>query len=161
MSDPGPAQDRNEAIFLGMMEVFTTRRFDRLGEFLHDDYTEDYPQSGERIPNLAALRAIFENYPGMAQVQRPASLVKVSGGREQWVLSPTFTVIRTVTTPDEVTAVRLANYPDGSTWWAIGIYRVRDGKIASSVTYFAAPFEAPAWRAPYVERLESPTEAAG
>ena len=37
------------------------------------------------------------------------------------------------------------------------IYTVIDGKIARITSYFAAPFEAPAWRAPYVEK--APAEA--
>jgi hypothetical protein len=31
---------------------------------------------------------------------------------------------------------------------------VRDGKIAKVTEYFANPFEAPAWRADFVERME-------
>jgi hypothetical protein len=31
------------------------------------------------------------------------------------------------------------------------VVEFRDGKIARMTDYFAAPFEAPAWRAPYVE----------
>ena len=161
------SESPNEVLFRGLMEAMNARRFDRLGQFLHEDYTEDYPQSGERITSLAAFRAILDQYPGReAERARPTTVpeagdLRVSGGHDQWVLSPSFTVIRTVSNSDEVTAVRRIHYPDGSAWWAIGIYHVRAGKIASGVTYFAAPFEAPAWRAPYVERIGAAGDAEG
>jgi hypothetical protein len=33
------------------------------------------------------------------------------------------------------------------------LVQVRDGKIYRETAYFAAPFEAPEWRAPWVERM--------
>jgi ketosteroid isomerase-like protein len=36
----------------------------------------------------------------------------------------------------------------------VGIIEFRDGKIARMTEYFANPFEAPAWRADLVERME-------
>jgi hypothetical protein len=38
----------------------------------------------------------------------------------------------------------------------IVIVELRDGKVAKSTTWYAPPFEAPQWRAPFVERFESP-----
>jgi hypothetical protein len=32
------------------------------------------------------------------------------------------------------------------------IIKIREGIIAEETTYFAAPFEAPEWRRPYVEK---------
>jgi hypothetical protein len=34
---------------------------------------------------------------------------------------------------------------------------MRDGRIAKVTEYFANPFEAPAWRADFVERMEPAT----
>ena len=45
-----------------------------------------------------------------------------------------------------------ARYPDGSDYHVISILEVRDGLIAKVTTYFAAEFEAPDWRAGWVER---------
>ena len=42
-------------------------------------------------------------------------------------------------------------YPNGETWHAVSLITLRDGKISKITDYFGAPFEAPAWRAPYVE----------
>jgi hypothetical protein len=36
----------------------------------------------------------------------------------------------------------------------VSIGEVRDSKIAKVTEYFANPFEAPAWRAGFVERME-------
>ena len=43
-------------------------------------------------------------------------------------------------------------YPNGETWQAVSLFELTDGKISKITSYFAAPFEAPAWRAPYVEK---------
>ncbi len=34
------------------------------------------------------------------------------------------------------------------------MYRLRDGRIVREVTYWAEPFESPAWRAAWVEAIE-------
>jgi len=46
------------------------------------------------------------------------------------------------------------DYGDGIPVSYIGIGEVRDGKVAKMTEYFANPFEAPAWRADVVERME-------
>jgi hypothetical protein len=38
----------------------------------------------------------------------------------------------------------------------IQIIELRQGKIAKTTSWYAAPFEAPAWRAEYVERFSPP-----
>jgi hypothetical protein len=45
-------------------------------------------------------------------------------------------------------------YPDGSTWHHVTLMTLRGGKIWRETTYFAEPFEAPEWRAPFAERIE-------
>jgi hypothetical protein len=46
------------------------------------------------------------------------------------------------------------DYGDGIPVSYVGIGELRDGKIARTTSYFANPFEAPAWRADIVERME-------
>ena len=41
----------------------------------------------------------------------------------------------------------------GRSYHAVSIYEFREGKIARETDYFAEPFEAPAWRAQWVERM--------
>lgn len=45
-------------------------------------------------------------------------------------------------------------YPDGSTWFYVVLLEIHDRKVYRETEYFAAPFEAPAWRRPYVERMD-------
>ena len=49
---------------------------------------------------------------------------------------------------DRGTAVFRIRYSDDSSWWAITIYGLRDGRISQSRGFFAPDFEAPDWRAP-------------
>jgi hypothetical protein len=53
------------------------------------------------------------------------------------------------------TATGRVRYPDGSVWHVIQIFRVRDGRIRELTSYFAEPFDAPEWRAPYREPIGS------
>jgi len=48
-------------------------------------------------------------------------------------------------------------YPNGETWHIVSLIEFRDGKISKITSYFGAPFEAPAWRAPYVEKAATAT----
>ena len=52
---------------------------------------------------------------------------------------------------DQFTATGQVKYPNGETWHLVSLIELRDGKIAKITDYFGAPFEAPAWRAPYVK----------
>jgi len=106
---------------------------------LSDDFVEEYPQSGERIRGKDNRRGIIENYPGGTPQE-----ASESGP------SPKPPVITGA--GDRFTATGQIKYPNGETWHAISLIEVRDGKINKLTSYFAAPFEAPAWRAPYVEK---------
>jgi ketosteroid isomerase-like protein len=114
---------------------------------LSDDFVEQYPQSGERIVGKKNRRAIIENYPGgqpretSATAPSPKRPVVTGGGNE-------FTVAGQI------------KYPNGETWQFVSLVELRDGKIARITDYFGAPFEAPAWRAPYVEVERAAAEAA-
>jgi len=57
---------------------------------------------------------------------------------------------------DRGTALNRVRYPDGSRWWAVNIYELRDGKVAHSRSFFAPEFEPPDWRAPFREAPEAP-----
>ena len=42
-------------------------------------------------------------------------------------------------------------YPNGEKYNIAMIIKVRDDLVAEETTYFAAPFDAPEWRRPYVD----------
>jgi hypothetical protein len=106
---------------------------------LSDDIVEIYPQSGERIVGKDNRRAIIENYPGGTPRETSESRL---GAKPPEITGA----------GDRFTAAGQITYPNGETWYVIGLFDVRDGKISKITSYFAQPFEAPAWRAPYVER---------
>jgi hypothetical protein len=111
----------------------------------------EWPQSGERVRGSANDRAIMENWPG----GRPSDLsVRVVGSEDQWVLTPSNTIHRVVGSGDFWFADGTSVYPDGSTWFLAVLIQLRDGKVHRETWYFAPPFEAPAWRAAWVERME-------
>ena len=113
---------------------------------LSDDFVEEYPQSGERIRGKDNRRALIENYPG--GTPREASTTRSSAK------APVI-----IGAGDQFAAAGEITYPNGETWHAVSLIEVRDEKISRITAYFAAPFEAPAWRAAYVEEEITPTKS--
>jgi ketosteroid isomerase-like protein len=108
-----------------------TNDFKAAGEFLHDDYVLEWPQSGERIRGRANFVAINENYP--------------AHGRWE------FAVRRVVAEQDEV--VSDVEVTDGViTGRAITFSTIRDGKIAHQLEFWPDPFVPPGWRAEWTEK---------
>jgi ketosteroid isomerase-like protein len=140
-----PVHERAMGGFAG---IISRHDWDRIGDFVTDDATFEYPQSGERFRGVANIRAQFENHPNI----RPGTsrLDEIIGGTT-YALTPTYTVIGIDGSGDRGTAVVRVHYSDDSWWWAINLYELRDGRISRSRTFFAPDFEAPDWRAPYRE----------
>ena len=125
-----------------------------LAGVLAADYVEEYPQSGEVVRGLNKLIAILQNYPGRqaASTLGDISTLIVKASDAYRAVGPTFAVVRVEGAGDAGVSTVRATYPDGSRWWIISLYTVRDGFIASSRTFFAPDFPAPEWRAQWVER---------
>ena len=109
----------------------------------------EYPQSGERFRSLQNIRAQFENYPNLGP--GTTQLEEVIGGTTAYALTPRYTLVTVDGSGDRGIAINRVVYPDGSHWWAVNLYELRDGKVAHSRTYFAPEFEPPDWRAPFRE----------
>jgi len=135
-------------VMVTMAEIISRGDFDRLAEAFHQDALFEYPQSGERFRGLANIRAQFENYPDLDP--GGSQLAEVIGD-EAYALTPTYTVIRVEGTGQRGTAVVRVRYPDGSLWWVLNLYELREGRIARIRAYFAPDFEPPDWRAPFRE----------
>lgn len=138
-------------------KALSGRRFDLLAEVLAEDYVEEYPQSGETVRGRDNLIAIIRNYPGL-DPDAPlgdVSTLSVKPSDAYKVVAPTFSVVRVQGAGDSGVSTLRATYPDGSRWWVVGLYTLRSGKIASSRTFFAPDFPAPAWRAQWAERSGS------
>ena len=135
-------------IIAGWAQIISTHDWERMGHFVHDDVVLEYPQSGERFVGLANLRKQFENYPDLGP--GTSELDEIIGDTA-YALTPSYTVIAVDGTGSRGTAVLRVRYPDGSLWWVLNLYELRDGRIARSRSFFAPDFEAPDWRAPYRE----------
>ena len=100
-------------------------------QFVPDSVME-YAQSGERIVGENNRRSLYSAFPTLPKVS-PQQL-RVSGDLG-------------------VLEARL-DYGDEVDWRAVFVFEFRDGKIAKETAYWTQPFEAPEWRAAWVERTD-------
>jgi ketosteroid isomerase-like protein len=100
--------------------------------YLHDDFVQEWPQSGERIVGRDNAIAINQNFPGGV---------------------PTMRFRRTLAGGDLAVVEVELTYADGSRYLGVSVIELRDGKVAKETDYFAQPFQAPQWRAQWVERM--------
>jgi hypothetical protein len=106
--------------------------WDAAADLLHEDFVQEWPQSGERIVGRDNAIAINQNFPGGLPTMR---FRRTLAGGELAVLEIELT------------------YADGSRYLGVSVIELRDGKIAKETDYFAQPFPAPQWRAQWVERM--------
>ena len=107
-------------------------------EYGTDDFVTEWPQSGERLNKAAAVR-MTESYPGMSGTTPAFTYKRMLGNQDMFVVEGTI------------------DYGDGIPVSYVGIGELRGDKVAKMTEYFANPFEAPAWRADFVERMEPAT----
>ena len=120
-------------------EVLQTGDFGRVNELIQewaaDDFVQEWPQSGERLTKAASMR-LNEQYSEMSGKSPSFVYKRMLGGGDTFVVEGTI------------------DYGDGIPVSYVGIGEMRDGKIKRMTEYFANPFEAPAWRADFVEKME-------
>ena len=100
-------------------------------EIYHDDAVCTYPQSGEVIHGRHKLQALRSHHPG-----KPSGFEvrRVTGEGHLWV------------------SEYVIDY-QGKLASTVSIMEFRGEKVARETQYFADPFDAPAWRAQWVEEL--------
>lgn len=99
-----------------------------------EDFVMELPQSGERFRGRENLRAMQEAYP---------------------VTSPPTVRLRRVLVRDGLWTVEgTIDYGDGPALDVVMVCELRDGRMWRDRWYFPGPFEAPGWRARWVERME-------
>jgi hypothetical protein len=144
-----------------MLYVHTSRRTDRMTEtnamaaeyeaalksgdmgkmtelahkYAADDFVQEWPQSGERMTKENSIK-LGESYPAMTGKTPTFTYKRMTGGADTFVIEGTI------------------DYGDGIPVNYVGIGDLRDGKISKLTEYFANPFEAPTWRADFVEKME-------
>jgi hypothetical protein len=141
----------NRALIEDYIAAGAANDLERLGRLRHADWTETWPQSGERIPNHAAYVRIHERYPGGFP---DMTIDRVVGSDDRWVMTPSMTVLRIAGSGDVWLSEGINRYADGTIAHIVKHLEIQDGRVRSEVTFFAAPFEAPSWRAEFVERVD-------
>ena len=96
----------------------------------HEDAVLDYPQSGERTRG----RRNIQNQRASQPSKKRFTVKRIIGGGDLWVTEFILTY-------------------DGKPSYTVSIMEFRNGKVVHETQYFADPFEAPAWRSQWVQRI--------
>ena len=94
----------------------------------YDDVVIEWPQSGEMIRGKKNIRELRLAYP----TPPTATLRRIVGSGDLWAIEMDF------------------DY-DGDRFHVVVVHQWRDGLVERETSYYAAPFQAPAWRAQWVE----------
>jgi ketosteroid isomerase-like protein len=113
------------------MRLFAHMSPEEEHELRDPDFVMEMPQSGERIRGRENMRAMQEHYPGPPSIE----LRRVVGSGDVWT-------------------VEMRSDYDGRRVHVVMIVEFRDGRIVRETRYYADPFDAPEWRAQWVESLE-------
>jgi hypothetical protein len=101
----------------------------------HGIYVEDavleYPQSGERIRGRRNIQTTRTLQPELKRF----SVRRILGSGDLWITEYVITY-------------------DGKPSYTVSIMEFADGKVRRETQYFGDPFEASAWRAQWVERMD-------
>ncbi len=120
----------NEAVIERLIKCINERKIEVMDELFHDDAVMDWPQSGEKVVGADNRRGIYQSFPSL----------------------PTITPRRMVSDGDLVVAEAILDYGGPVKFKTVFIFELKDGKIAKETAYWSEPFEAPAWRAKWVEK---------
>jgi ketosteroid isomerase-like protein len=101
-------------------------------EIYHEDVVVEYPQSGERIRGRHNAQALRSHHP-----ERPSgfNVRRIVGEGDLWVTE--YVIIY-----------------EGHPFYTVSIMEFQSGKVIRETQYFSESFEAPAWRAQWVERTK-------
>jgi SnoaL-like protein len=132
--------DDNEMV-ARIREAFNTGDVEAFARAQHamsaEDVVQEWPQSGERIRGRDNIAAVNQNYPASTGTTPKTTLRRVLKPGEAWIIESTI------------------DYGDGVPVSLVSIIETgADGKVVRETDYFANPFEAPAWRAKWVEKME-------
>lgn len=104
-----------------------------MDQVFHDDALMDWPQFSERIRGAENRRRVYESIPALPKI----AARRIFGEGDLWIAEATL------------------DYGDDATYSTVLIFEFRDGKIARETAYWATPAPPAAWRAEWVEPLES------
>ncbi len=98
----------------------------------HEDAVLEYPQSGERTRGRSNIQNQRANQPS----NKRFSIRRIIGSSDLWVTEFILTY-------------------DSKPSYTVSIMEFRGDKVARETQYFADPFAAPAFRAQWVERMDT------
>lgn len=124
-----PRSTANEAVIGRLVQCINNRKVEIMDELFLDDAVMSWPQSGEMVVGAENRRGIYGAFPQLPDI------------------IPT----RMISEGDLVVAEADLSYGGESNYKTVFIFEFRDGKIARETAYWSEPFEAPAWRAGWVE----------
>ena len=142
-------------------EATATQDMAVLQELRHPEYVCTYPQSGEVFrghENWAAAHEDYSSHFGDEHLQT----VQVRGGTRRSKVSTAPSPLPFASTPiiqisdtgSLVVMEGTGRWPDGKVYHWVQILEFKDGLVWRETGYFAEPFEAPEWRAPFTEPAE-------
>lgn len=116
-------------------QTMNTNDWEAVGRLLHDDYTLDWPQSGERIRGRDHFVAVNAHYPAAGPWR--------------------FAIHRLVADDDSAASDVLVSAP-GIAARVVSFFEPRNGLIWRMTEFWPDPFPAAPWRAQWVERIAAP-----
>ena len=114
-----------------LVEMFTHLSAEAEYELRHEDYVMEMPQSGERISGREKMREFQEAYPTPPTIRLRRVVVREGLGIVEGV----------------------NDYGEGRVFTVVVVFELKDGRIWRDTRYYAEPFDAPEWRAQWVERI--------
>jgi len=126
---------RNQGIRAALDQHWTAsdaNDFETEHRIYREDAVLEYPQSGERMRG----RSNIQNQRASQPSQKRFNVRRIIGGGDLWITEFILTY-------------------DGKPSYVVSIMEFRDDKVARETQYFADPFVAPAWRAQWVERMDT------
>lgn len=114
-----------------LTELFSSLSAEAEYELRHEDYVMEMPQSGERIRGRERMREFQEAYPTPPAIQ----LRRVVVSEGLWIVEG------------------VNDYGEGHVFAVVVMIELKEGKMWRDTRYYAQPFDAPEWRAQWVEQM--------
>lgn len=113
-----------------LVDCINERHIETMDELFHDDALMEWPQSGERVRGADNRRSIYGAFPRL----------------------PTITPRRMVSAGDLVVLEALLDYGE-TKYQTVFVFEFAGGRIAKETAYWSESFDAPEWRAQWVEAM--------
>lgn len=120
----------NNAAIEKLIDAINRGDHEALNGVFTDDVVIEWPQSGERIRGERNRREIYSRFPSLPHITS-----------------------RRITVQDDLRVLEANLNYDGDEYQCVFIFRLRGDQIAQEIGYWAKPFPAQEWRAPWVEKM--------